>query len=60
MTEKVWESVSEEESDAEVREGQGQSKEVVGVGGAVRKVKSEQVSPSKGTRQASLMNFFKK
>ena len=60
MTEKVWESVSEEESDPEEREGQGHSREAVRGGGVAGKVKSEQVSPSKGTKQASLMNFFKK
>ena len=65
VTEKVWESESTDDSEPETR-----SHDLGKVGGArdsgsgakespVR-VKPEQCSPSKGTKQASLMSFFRK
>lgn len=61
VTEKVWESTSEEESEPEA--GPQKPTERVGGGGAKEspvKVKAEQSSPSKGIKQASLMSFFRK
>ena len=52
MTEKVWESESTDESEAEMT-AQG------GVGGAKASlVKPQQCSPAKGTKQSLLMKFL--
>ena len=58
VTEKVWESESTDDSEPETR-----SHDLGKVGGAKEspvRVKPEQCSPSKGTKQASLMSFFRK
>lgn len=56
VTEKVWESESTDESDVDTKSHDSRG----GAKGSPAKVKPEQCSPGKGTRQALLMNFFKK